>query len=255
MKTSFPPHHPRRWSAAPFASLTAALLLCHTPLHAQPPQPQRPNATPQPTPASLQPAPVQPQTSPSSPSTHTPKPAALPAAIGQDAVVLEIRFPRQKQTERVVIGLHDTAAPATVENFKKLTRRRFYNGLRFHRVFPDSLVQTGDPLSRRTSSPVLGTGGPGYTLPPEIRLPVRAGSVAMARIEGPSNPTKLSNGSQFFIALRDLPALDGNYTVFGTVLEGMETLRRISTTRADTNDLPLEKITIRRASIHTLSLP
>lgn len=179
-------------------------------------------------------------------------PALANPPLGPEVVVFEISFPKQKEYERVVIGLHDSVAPATVENFKKLARSRFYRGLRFHRAFPNSLVQTGDPRSRHGTMELSGTGGPGYTIPAEINLPVAKGSVAMARLPDKINPARASNGSQFFFALEPMPDLGGKYTVFGTVLEGLETLQKISNTRADSNDFPVEKIIIRRVRVEPL---
>ncbi len=83
--------------------------------------------------------------------------------------------------------------------------------MRFHRVFPN-LVQTGDPRSRWGEADKSGTGGPGYTVPPEIKLNNVRGSVAMARLPDKINPSKLSNGSQFFASLTALPKIDGQYT-------------------------------------------
>jgi cyclophilin family peptidyl-prolyl cis-trans isomerase len=169
--------------------------------------------------------------------------------LGPDVVVLEIQLGRSRERERVVIGLYDFAAPQTTANFKELVQRRFYNNMRFHRLFPNTLVQTGDPRSRRGQRELSGTGGPGYTLPAEIRLPHETGSLSMARLPDRINPSKASNGSQFFVCLQPMPALNGQYTVFGRVLEGMEVLTRISNTRTDSNDFPIEKIVIRRATL------
>jgi cyclophilin family peptidyl-prolyl cis-trans isomerase len=176
-------------------------------------------------------------------------PAHSAPALGPEVVVFEISFPREKERQRVVFGLYDSVAPATVENFKNLARGRFYRGLRFHRAFPGTLVQTGDPRSRHGQMELSGTGGPGFTLPAEINAPVKANSLAMARLPDRINPARVSNGSQFFVALEDMPALNGQYTVFGEVLEGREVLERISNTRTDSNDFPLEKIIIRRTSV------
>jgi peptidyl-prolyl cis-trans isomerase B (cyclophilin B) len=189
------------------------------------------------------------------PATDAPAPSAprAPAApLGLEVVIFEISFPKEKERQRVVFGLYDTRAPITVENFKTLARRGFYRGMRFHRAFPDTLVQTGDPRSRRGQMELSGTGGPGYTIPAEIGLPLRTASLAMARLDGPVNPSKASNGSQFFVALQPLPQFDGKYTVFGEVLEGLDVLQRISNTRTDTNDFPVEKIVIRRVLIEPL---
>lgn len=171
------------------------------------------------------------------------------ASLGPDVAVLEIRMGKEKQTRRVVLGLYDDAAPQTVANFKSLIAQRFYNGLRFHRVFPNSLVQTGDPLSRRGQAERTGTGGPGYTIAPEIRLPIKKASVAMARLPDKINPAKNSNGSQFFVALAPLPKLDGKYSVFGEVLEGLEVLEEISNQPTNSNDFPLPKIVIKSITL------
>jgi len=171
------------------------------------------------------------------------------APLGPEVAVMEIKIGKEREPRRVVIGLYDTTTPLTVQNFKELIDRRYYKGMRFHRVFPDTLVQTGDPESKRGPGDFSGTGGPGYTVPAEIREKHKTGAVAMARLPGKVNPTKASNGSQFYIALTPMPDLDGEYTVFGEVLEGMETLREISNFRTDSNDFPLEKIVIRSIKI------
>jgi peptidyl-prolyl cis-trans isomerase B (cyclophilin B) len=171
--------------------------------------------------------------------------APTAATLGPDVAVVQIKFPKEKQTRQVVIGLYDNAAPYTVENFKKLVSKKFYNGLRFHRVFPGSLVQTGDPSSRRGQADKTGTGGPGWTLPAEIRLKHSKGAVAMARLPDNINPAKNSNGSQFYVCLTPLPKLDGQYTVFGTVLEGLDVLEEISAVPTNSNDFPLPKIRIK----------
>ena len=175
--------------------------------------------------------------------------AALPASraadLGSEVAILQIQFPKEKQPRQVILGLHDSSAPYTVENFKNLVRKKFYNGLRFHRAFPGTLVQTGDPKSRWGQSDRTGTGGPGWTLPAEIRLKHEKASVAMARLPDKINPAKNSNGSQFYVCLVPMPKLDGQYTVFGTVLEGLEVLEEISKAPTNSNDFPLPKIRIK----------
>ena len=107
-------------------------------------------------------------------------------------------------------------APKTVENFVTLTKKGFYNGLAFHRVVPDFVVQGGDPKGN-------GTGGPGYTIKAEFNKQKHVrGSLAMARSQHPD-----SAGSQFYITYRPQPHLDDNYTVFGRVVAGMEHVDRI----------------------------
>lgn len=169
--------------------------------------------------------------------------------LGPDVAVMTIKVGKERDLRRVVIGLYDGAAPLHAQNFKDLVERRYYNGMRFHRAFPGALLQTGDPYSRHGPSDRTGTGGPGYTVPAEIRLPNKKGAIAMARIEGDINPSKASNGSQFYISLKDLPKLNGRYTVFGRVLEGLDTLEEISRMRTDPNNFPLEKIVIKRIVI------
>ena len=171
--------------------------------------------------------------------------SAMAATLGPDVAVMEIRMGKEKQTRQVVLGLHDESAPYTVENFKTLVRKKFYNGLRFHRIFPSSFVQTGDPSSRRGQTEKTGTGGPGYTLPAEIKLKHNKGAVAMARLPDKINPSKNSNGSQFYVCLTPLPKLDGQYTVFAQVLEGLDVLEAISNEPTNSDDFPLPKIVIK----------
>ena len=116
-------------------------------------------------------------------------------------------------------------APKTVANFVALAKKGFYNGLTFHRVEPGFVVQIGDPKSKTAplDHPDMGTGGPGHTIPAEFNTQKHVrGSVAMARSQHPD-----SAGSQFYICYGPTPHLDGNYTVFGHVVAGMEHVDRI----------------------------
>ena len=107
-------------------------------------------------------------------------------------------------------------APKTVENFVTLAKKGFYNGLNFHRVVPDFVVQGGCPKGN-------GTGGPGYQIKAEFNKQKHVrGSLAMARSQDPD-----SAGSQFYICYGNTPHLDGQYTVFGKVVSGMELVDRI----------------------------
>jgi cyclophilin family peptidyl-prolyl cis-trans isomerase len=171
------------------------------------------------------------------------------ATVGPEVAVMQIKIGKEKELQQVVIGLYDEAAPATVANFKELCRRKFYNGMRFHRVFPSSLVQTGDPYSRRGPADRSGTGGPGYTIPAELGRSHLRGAVAMSRLPDNINPSKVSNGSQFYVCLTPMPKLDGKYTVFGEVLEGLDVLESISNQPTDSNDFPLAKIVIKSMTI------
>ena len=166
--------------------------------------------------------------------------------LGPDVVVMDIKIGKERDLRRVVIGLYDGAAPQHAENFKELARTRYYKGMQFHRAFPGALVQTGDPYSRRGPNVRTGTGGPGWTIPAEIRLPHKKGSIAAARLDNKINPARVSNGSQFYVSLKPMPALNGQYTVFGRVLEGLEHLEEISRQRTDRNNFPLEKVVIKR---------
>jgi peptidyl-prolyl cis-trans isomerase B (cyclophilin B) len=166
------------------------------------------------------------------------------APIGPDVAVVYIKIGREKTPQRVVIGLYDDSAPQTVANLKELCRRKFYNGMRFHRVFEHYLVQTGDPLSKHGDNEKSGTGGPGYTLPAEIKRKHVRGAVAMSRLGDAVDPARASNGSQFYVCLAPMPQLDGKYTVFGEVIEGFEVLDYISGRPTNSNDFPLEKIVI-----------
>lgn len=175
--------------------------------------------------------------------------ASAPFLAAEDVGLMTIRVGKQKERQRVALEFHDAQAPAHVENFKKLARDKFYNGLSFHRVFPHLLVQTGDPLSKKKDRSRVGTTGPGYTLPPEIRRKHTKGAIAAARLPDKINPSRLSNGSQFYICLAPMPNLDGQYTVFGNVIYGLDVLDAISTQPVDSNDYPVERIKIERLQI------
>jgi peptidyl-prolyl cis-trans isomerase B (cyclophilin B) len=138
----------------------------------------------------------------------------------------------------IVFELFDDAAPKTVENFKKLARDGFYDGLTFHRIIKDFMIQGGCPEG-------TGTGGPGYQFEDEINdHKVVRGALAMANA-GPN-----TNGSQFFIVTTEAASwLDGKHTVFGTVTSGMETVDAIEKTETDGSDRPLEDQKIERVEL------
>lgn len=180
------------------------------------------------------------------------------AGAGPQSAVMLIKVRKEKKPQRIVIELNDSAAPQTVANFKDLVNRHYYDGMRFHRLFPHQLVQTGDPKSRQgvvdsllqkvgmdiKDSDRAGTGGPGYTTPAEIRLKLDKGAVATARLPDGINPTRASNGSQFFVCLEAMPQLNGQYTVFGKVTQGLEVLDAISGIPVNSNDFPTENVII-----------
>lgn len=128
------------------------------------------------------------------------------------------------------------AAPKTVENFKKLAKTGFYDGLVFHRIVPGFVIQGGDPNTKSESNRSRwGTGGPGWTVSAEFNKNKHArGALSMARSQDPN-----SAGSQFFIVLKDSNFLDGQYTVFGKVTSGMDTVDKIAGLRTDSSDAPV----------------
>jgi peptidyl-prolyl cis-trans isomerase B (cyclophilin B) len=175
--------------------------------------------------------------------------ALATATLHADEVaLLEFQF-ADKTRRTAAIEFHPDAAPLTVENFKKLAKDGFYNGCAVHRAFPNTLVQTGDPFSKKKDRTKVGTGGPGYTIPAEIRRKHTKGAVASARLPDRVNPQRHSNGSQFYICLVPQPKLDGQYTVFGNVIQGMDVLEFISNKPTDTNDYPVERIELRKVQI------
>ncbi len=121
----------------------------------------------------------------------------------------------------IVLELDPFYAPLHTNNFVFLSQQGFYDGLTFHRVVPDFVVQGGDPLG-------AGSGGPGYLVPAEIGLQHEQGVVAMARRPDQVNPEKKSSGSQFYITLKPTPFLDGEYSVFGKVVKGFEVVQSIA---------------------------
>lgn len=189
----------------------------------------------------------------------------------------------------MVMALFDET-PRHRDNFLKLVRQGYYDGLLFHRVIADFMVQTGDPDSRAAKpGQRLGDGGPGYTLPLETALPYRyhyRGAVAAAREPDEVNPERRSSGSQFYIVwgktfnertfppMRDYvsemtggeveftpemvrtymneggaPHLDGQYTVFGEIIEGMKVVKTIQKAETDADDRPVEDIRIIKAEV------
>lgn len=120
----------------------------------------------------------------------------------------------------IVAELYPSEAPLSVTNFKMLADGGYYDGLTFHRVVPGFVVQGGDPTA-------TGSGGPGYTIPAEIFHKHKKGALAWARTGDEVNPERRSSGSQFYITLEPTPFLDGQYTVFGQTLSGMDVVEKI----------------------------
>ncbi len=138
----------------------------------------------------------------------------------------------------IELELFDEDAPKTVENFKKLSGDGFYDGLIFHRVIPDFMIQGGCPEG-------TGTGGPGYQFEDEFNQhKIVRGALAMANA-GPN-----TNGSQFFIVTTDAaPWLDGKHTVFGKVTNGMDAVDSIEGTKTGAQDKPVDDVVIERVEL------
>lgn len=130
-------------------------------------------------------------------------------------------------------------APKHVESFLSLAKKGYFNGTIFHRVIPGFMIQGGDPNTKDPSKrSAYGTGGPGYTVPAEFnKIPHERGILSAARTADPN-----SAGSQFFIMVAKSPHLDGQYTVFGEVVKGIEVADKVVGQPRDRRDMPLERI-------------
>ena len=144
----------------------------------------------------------------------------------------------------IKVELDASAAPITVENFEKLARAGFYDGLTFHRIIPGFMIQGGDPDG-------TGMGGPGYGIKGEfakngVRNPIHhtRGVISMARSMAPN-----SAGSQFFIMHADAPHLDGSYAAFGHVVEGMDAVDEIAAQPTDANDRPRTPVVMKTVRV------
>ncbi|MEA3286929.1 MAG: peptidylprolyl isomerase [Candidatus Marinimicrobia bacterium] len=147
----------------------------------------------------------------------------------------------------IIIDLFETETPLHAANYKKLTEEGALEGIYFHRVIPGFVVQGGDPLTRDNDlRQDDGTGGIGERIPAEIGQSHLRGALGAAR---DGNPEKKSNGSQFYFCLARLAQLDGNYTVFGNVVEGMDVVDQIATLERDKGNNPLESVTILKTSM------
>lgn len=139
---------------------------------------------------------------------------------------------------KITVDLFEKEMPVTAGNFRKLVEKGFYNGVIFHRVIPDFMIQGGDPTG-------TGMGGPGYKIKDEFTSNNKnsRGTIAMANA-GPN-----TGGSQFFINVVDNNYLDKMHPVFGKVIKGMDVADKISKAKRDRKDKPLEKIVIKKAFI------
>lgn len=167
-------------------------------------------------------------------TTHS---GAAEPGKGEETAVLETDF------GKILIAFDSDVAPDTVANFKKLLKDGFYDKTYFHRVIPGFMIQGGDPNTKDDDRSNDGMGGPGYTIKAEFSKRKHVlGTVSMARSADPN-----SAGSQFFICVAPASSLDGQYTVFGHVVEGMDVVDKIVSAPRDRMDNPLKSIYIQKA--------
>ena len=169
---------------------------------------------------------------------------------------MEMERMRMEEPEFIIETTHGTMkvklyskTPQHRDNFAKLVSEKYYDGIRFHRVIEGFMIQTGDPYSRDTAMiNKWGTGGPGYTVPAEFIAEYghKKGALAAARMGDMANPKKASSGSQFYIVHDPnvCRQLDGQYTVFGEVTEGLEVIDVIASVDTDRYDRPYEDVVI-----------
>jgi peptidyl-prolyl cis-trans isomerase B (cyclophilin B) len=178
---------------------------------------QPPTGTTQPPAGQPPSAQVSPQTSPAT----TPTPAKSKQEIAVEYAHAKAVIVTNKGT--ITFEFFPKEAPLTVDNFVKLADKKFYDGLVWHRYVPGFVIQGGDPNTRQKDESTWGMGGPGYNVPAEFNTHKHLeGAVAMARANDPN-----SAGSQFYICLAPQPSLDGQYTVFGQVVSGMDVVLKL----------------------------
>ena len=166
----------------------------------------------------------------------------------ENTVIAEPEFEMVTSHGTMKIRLY-SMTPKHRDNFVKLVNEKYYDGLRFHRVIEGFMIQGGDPYSRDTTKADLwGQGGPNYTVPAEFvnQYWHKKGAIAAARKGDMANPTKASSGSQFYIVHDENACLhlDGQYSIFGEVTEGLDVIDRIATVPTDYYDRPLEDVMI-----------
>ena len=174
-----------------------------------------------------------------------------------DSTKTEMEMKRIEEPVFDIVTTHGTMrvklyskTPKHRDNFAKLVSEKYYDGVRFHRVIEGFMIQTGDPYSRDTAKiNAWGTGGPDYTIPAEFVNEYwhKKGALAAARKGDLANPTKASSGSQFYIVQDENACLhlDGQYSIFGEVIKGLEVIDRIATVATDHYDRPYEDVIIK----------
>ena len=150
----------------------------------------------------------------------------------QTTAIIETKF------GDITLKFFPEVAPNHVNSFIELAKDGFYDGTTFHRVVPGFVIQGGDPNTKSDDRSRHGMGGPGFTLKAEFsKLPHKRGTLSMARAAHPD-----SAGSQFFICVADAPFLDGEYTVFGEVVKGMDVVDKIVSQPKDQRDNPIDRV-------------
>jgi cyclophilin family peptidyl-prolyl cis-trans isomerase len=145
----------------------------------------------------------------------------------------------------IKLEFFEDKAPGHVKNFKDLANKNFFDGTTFHRIIPGFMIQGGDPNSKSDNRSTHGTGGPGHTVDAEFNdVKHERGILSMARSQDPN-----SAGSQFFICVNDAFFLDGQYTAFGKVIEGMDVADKIVNESRDSNDNPDQRMEMKSVAI------
>jgi len=178
-------------------------------------------------------------------SSPSPKAVAKPAETTQEKTIMKpkLSFDPSVLSEEPVLDIETSEGVITIklykdtplhrDNFVKLASEGFFNGLIFHRVITNFMIQVGDPKSRNPQPGVkYGSGNPGYTIPAEIlpKYKHKKGALAAARLPDHINPEKASSGSQFYIVHGAASHLDGGYTIFGETIKGFDVIDKIATT-------------------------
>lgn len=177
--------------------------------------------------------------------------AAKPSKAQLDEVhtvaVMEVEF--GGDVHQIMFELLPGDAPKTVQNFTQNVDKGIYSGMAFHRAVDDYLVQTGDPASKDETARDQWGLTQEFTVPGEFKLPHVTGAVAMARRGDNVNPGRKSDGTQFYFVLGNMSGLNGQYTVFGQVYSGLDSLKKLSEVATDSNDCPLERVEIKSIKI------
>lgn len=175
-------------------------------------------------------------------ATSTPTPSVQAETLKNDNKNFMHKITIETNKGTIVFETYDADAPKTVENFVTLANKGFYNGVIFHRVIKDFMIQGGDPTG-------TGMGGPGYKFEDELNSNTESYKNGYARgVVAMANAGPNTNGSQFFIMHKDVP-LPNNYTIFGKVISGLDVVDAIANTKTDASDRPTEKITMNKVTV------